>query len=41
MVETDLLKPLPPGTTRAFSLTHDGQWILFPYDLRRTGPSHA
>lgn len=39
-IETALLKPLLSGEEiRAFSLTHGGQWILFPYDLTRSKPA--
>ena len=39
-IETALLKPLLSGEEiRAFSLTHGGQWILFPYDLSRSKPA--
>lgn len=38
-IETALLKPLLSGDEiRAFSLSHGGQWILFPYDLSRSKP---
>ncbi len=39
-IETALLKPLLSGEEiRAFSVTHGGQWILFPYDLSRSKPA--
>ncbi|MBI3328277.1 MAG: Eco57I restriction-modification methylase domain-containing protein [Nitrospinae bacterium] len=38
-IETALLKPLLSGEEiRAFSLTHNDQWILFPYDLAGRKP---
>ena len=39
-VETALLKPLLSGEDiRAFSLVHQNQWILFPYDLSGSEPA--
>jgi hypothetical protein len=39
-IETPLLKPLLSGEDiRAFSLTHQDQWILFPYDLGGSEPA--
>lgn len=38
-IEKELLKPLLSGEQiRAFSLTHSGQYILFPYDLKGSKP---
>ncbi len=38
-IETALLKPLLSGDEiRAFSLSHNDQWILFPYDLSGSDP---
>jgi hypothetical protein len=38
-IETALLKPLLSGDEiRAFSLSHNDQWILFPYDLNSHSP---
>jgi hypothetical protein len=38
-IETELLKPLLSGDEiRAFSLSHNHQWILFPYDLSGSDP---
>jgi hypothetical protein len=38
-IETAILKPLlSGGEIRAFSLSHNDQWILFPYDLSGADP---
>jgi Eco57I restriction-modification methylase/TaqI-like C-terminal specificity domain len=38
-IETALLKPLLSGDEiRAFSLSHNDQWILFPYEMAGTKP---